>query len=194
MIEQVESATIQIQRRRFTVAEYHRMVEASILTEDDRVELIDGEIRQMGPIDPVHAAGVKRLNQLLTNRLMNRFIISVQDPIRLDDLNEPEPDLAILRWHDDFYEQQHPTPGDVLVLIEVANTSIVYDRTEKLPRYAAAGIAEVWLVNVARRTIEQYANPVAGQYQVRKVLSRGMTLEASTILDLALTVEQIFGL
>jgi Uma2 family endonuclease len=194
MIEHVESATVQVERRRFTVAEYHQMADANILTEEDRVELIDGEIRQMSPIDPVHAAGVKRLNQLLMSRLANRFIISVQDPIRLDDLNEPEPDLAILRWHDDFYEQQHPTPGDVLVLIEVANTSLVYDRTEKLPRYAAAGIAEVWLVNVARRTIEQYAHPVAGQYQVKKVLSRGMMLEAAAIPDLALTVNQIFGI
>jgi Uma2 family endonuclease len=194
MIEQVESAAIQVKRRRFTAAEYHRMVEASILTEEDRVELIDGEIRQMSPIDPVHAAGVNRLTHILTRQIGDRFVFSVQNPVQLDDHNEPQPDLAILRWHDDFYEQQLPTPGDVLLLIEVANTSLVYDRTEKLPRYAAAGIAEVWLVTVARHTIEQYANPIDGQYQLRKVLSRDMTLETTTIPDLALTMNQIFGM
>ena len=190
----VEAATVQIQRRRFTVDDYYRMLAAGILHEDDHVELVDGEIREMSAIDAVHAANVKRLNHLLSLRLAQRFVIGVQDPIRLNEFNEPEPDLSVLRWHDDYYEQHHPTPEDTLLVIEVANSSLVYDRREKLPRYAAAGIPQVWLLDLASRSLEQYANPEHGQYQLRKVLHQGMSVEATTIPELVLTVDQIFGL
>jgi Uma2 family endonuclease len=186
--------TIQIVRRQFTVDDYYRMLHAGILTEDDRVELVDGEIREMSAIDAVHAGNVMRLSQILNRQIGDRFIISVQNPVRLNDYNEPQPDLAVLRWHDDFYDQQHPTPADVLILIEVANTSLVYDRTEKVPRYAAAGIPEVWLVDVAHRTVEQYAQPVNGQYMERKVLGRGSLLQAAMIPGLDLSIDRIFGL
>jgi Uma2 family endonuclease len=189
-----ETATVQTRRHRFTVDDYYCMATAGILNEDDRVELIDGEIWDMSAIDAVHAGNVRRLSQILHRQIGDRFIISGQNPVRLNDYNEPEPDLAILRWRDDFYEQQHPMPGDVLVIIEVANTSLVYDRTEKLPRYAAAGVPEVWLVDVTHRIVEQYADPENGQYKLHKVFSRGTTIQATTIADLALTVDQIFGL
>jgi len=189
-----ESATIQIRRRKFTVDDYYRMFSAGILNEDDRVELINGEIWDMSAVDAIHASTVKRLNLLLTYRLAQRFIVGVQDPIRLDQFDEPEPDIAVLRWHDDFYEQRHPMPSDVFLVIEVANISLVHDRTEKLPRYAAAGILEIWLVDVTHRTVEQYSDPENGQYKLHRVLHRGMTIQAATIPDLALTIDQIFGL
>ncbi|MCL4858824.1 MAG: Uma2 family endonuclease [Caldilineaceae bacterium] len=190
----MDAMAVQIERRKFTVSDYARMIESGILGEDDKIELIDGEIRQMAPVDSVHTASVKRLNRLLMEQLGQRFIIGVQDPIRLNDLNEPQPDLSVLHWHDDFYEQQHPMPGDVLILVEVANTSLAYDRAEKLPRYAAAGIPEVWLVDVAHRTVEQYAQPVNGQYAQRAVLSRDMVLQSSAVSDFELDVNRIFGL
>lgn len=185
--------TVQIQRRQFTVDDYYRMLAAGILNEDDRVELIDGEIRQMSPVDAVHAAHVKRLNQMLSIKLGSHFVIGVQDPIRLNEFNEPEPDLSVLRWHDDFYEQDHPRPSDVFLLIEVANTSLLYDRTEKLPRYAAAAIPEVWLVNIAQRAVEQYAEPENGRYTLYRVVNRGETLAATQIPELEIPVERIFG-
>lgn len=186
--------TIQITRRQFTVDDYYRMLHAGILTEDDRVELIDGEIREMSAIDAVHAGNVKRISQILNRQIGDRFIISVQDPVRLDDRNEPQPDVAVLRWHDDFYDEQHPTPADVLLIIEVANTSLAYDRTEKVPKYAAAGIPEVWLADVTQRAVEQYAQPVAGAYTYKRVLRRGSAVQATQIPGLELPIERIFGL
>src|SRR5262249_37658064 len=120
--------TIQIARRQFSVADYARMRETGILAEDDRVELLDGEVREMSPIGPLHAAIVKRLNTLLSRALDDSVILSVQDPIQLNDYSEPQPDLAILQHRDDFYAAAHPIAEDVLVVIEVADTSVEYDR------------------------------------------------------------------
>jgi Uma2 family endonuclease len=186
-------ATVEIKRRPFTVAEYHQMLAVGILQENDRVELIEGEIRQMSAVDAIHTACVKRLNLHLTRQFGETFVISVQDPIYLDEHNEPEPDLAVLRWRDDFYEHHHPTPADVLLLIEVANSSLLYDRTEKLPRYAAAAIPEVWLVDLQHRLVEQYAGPLQGQYSEHRVFNCGMVLQSVTLVGFALAVDQLFG-
>jgi len=188
-----EDESVRIVHHKFTVDDYYRMLEIGVLAEDDRVELIDGEVREMCPIDPVHAANIDRLNRLLSRRINEQTIIRVQNPIRLHDNTEPIPDLTLVRWQDDFYEHHHPLPADVLILIEVANTSLAYDRKEKLPRYAAAGIPEVWLINIARQTIEQYTTPANGQYTERVVLNRGQTLTPKAIDGIELTVDQIFG-
>jgi Uma2 family endonuclease len=185
--------TVQSVRRRFTIDDYHKMIDAGILQEDDRVELLDGEIHNMSPVDAVHAAKVKRLNQLLLQWFGDRVIVSVQDPIQLNDYSEPQPDLAVLRWRDDFYEQHHPTPNDILLLIEVANTSASSDRTEKLPRYAAAGIPEVWIVNIKRRVIEQYTQPDGDEYVNRKMVRRGVVTTNCISPGLELSIDQIFG-
>ena len=121
-------------RRRFTVAEYYGIVKGGILTEDDRVELLDGDINAMPPIGDWHAASVNRLNNLMLPLLRQRAIMSVQNPARLDDINEPIPDIMLLRWRDDFYSNGHPTPNDVLLLIEVSDSSVDYDPRRQTDR------------------------------------------------------------
>jgi Uma2 family endonuclease len=133
-----------IPRRRFTIDEYHRMGEAGVLSEDDRVELLDGEIVQMTPIGAPHASCVDRLNALLARRLGKSAIVRVQNPIILDRRSEPQPDLALLAPRSDFYSGAHPRPRDVLLAIEVMDASRGYDRTLKLSLYARAELREVW--------------------------------------------------
>jgi Uma2 family endonuclease len=189
-----EALSVEIVRRKFSVVDYHQMIDAGILSEDDRVELTDGEIRQMSAVDAIHASTVKRLSRTINDRVGKELIIGVQDPIQLGDYNEPEPDLSVLRWRDDFYEQQHPTVDDVLLVIEVAHTTLAYDRKEKLPRYAAAGVAEFWLIDIVHRVVEQYAQPVNGRYAVQRILPRGALVQATSIPELSLPVDRIFGL
>jgi Uma2 family endonuclease len=184
--------TVQIVRHPFTVTDYARMLSTGILSEDDRVELIDGEVRIMSPIGPLHAAIVKRLNTLLSRLLSDTAILSVQDPIQLNDYSEPQPDLAILQYRDDFYAQAHPVADDVLLVIEVSDTSIEYDRDEKLPRYANANIAEAWLIDVNAVTVEQYLQPRNGKYLVKKLLERGDTITSHSIAALHVDVDHIF--
>src|SRR5579863_6654097 len=152
MVERVIAKTapterddVQITRWAISVADYHRIAEAGILGEDDRVELIDGEVRVMSPIGNPHAATVNRYNALLSTLVGKDAIVSVQNPIQLNDMSEPQPDVVLLRFRDDFYADKTPTPADVLLIIEVSDTTLAYDRLEKLPRYALAGIPEVWL-------------------------------------------------
>jgi len=185
--------TVQILRWQFTVADFARMTEAGIFAEDDRVELIDGEIRAMSPIGPRHAAIVKRLNALLSRQVADRAILSVQDPIQLTDYTEPQPDLAVLRVREDFYVQAHPMPTDVLVVVEVAETSLEYDREEKVPRYAQVRIPEVWLLDVERETVTQYTQPGGTRYREEQTLQRGQILVAATVSGLQLALDDIFG-
>ena len=181
-----------VSRRRFTSAEYHAMAEAGILSEDERVELIAGEIVRMAPIGSRHAGCVKRLNRRFT-LLGNRALVSVQDPIALSPSHEPEPDLAILRPREDDYSQSHPTPADVLLVIEVADFSIEYDRDVKIPLYSGAGIPEAWLVDLSQRVIEIYRAPSAAGYREVRILHPGDPLSPQAFPDFELTVEAILG-
>ena len=185
--------SVQIEKRVFTVDEYHRMSEASILLEDDCVELIEGEIIQMSPIGKYHAACVKRLNAVLSRRVGNDAIISVQDPIRLDHYSEPEPDIAVLKQRNDFYASELPTVSDVLLIIEVADRSVEYDKTVKLPLYAKASIAEVWLVNIPEERIEVYSQPIEGVYHHLRMMKRGETFSPEAFPHLVLKVNEILG-
>ncbi len=160
--------SLSVTHYRFTVDEYHRMGEAGILGPDDRVELIDGEIVMMTPIGSRHAACVDRCTHFFTRLVGDRAIVRVQNPIQLDDYSEPEPDISLLRPRDDFYATAHPLPGDVLLVVEVADTSIGYDREVKLPLYGSMGILEVWIVDLGRRCIDAYRAPIAGGYAERR--------------------------
>lgn len=186
--------TIQSLRRRLTVDDYHKMIDVGIFQEDDRVELLDGEIYDMSPIDAAHAANVNRLTRLLVRMIDEQAIVSVQNPVELNDYSEPQPDIALLRWRDDFYETHLPTPADSLLLIEVANTTVTTDRKTKLPRYAAAGIPEVWIVNIKQRVIEQYTQPDGNLYGNHKLIKRGTITTTCLSPAVEVPVEHIFGL
>jgi Uma2 family endonuclease len=161
--------SVQIAKRLLTVSEYHKMAEAGILTEDDRVELINGEIITMSPINSLHAGHVKRINALLSRLLINEdVVVSIQDPITIDAYSEPEPDVALLRYREDFYTDSHPVPKDVYLIIEVASSSVAYDREVKLKMYAKAGIPEYWIVNLEEGQIEVYQQPVGNEYAEEK--------------------------
>ncbi|MBC8160265.1 MAG: Uma2 family endonuclease [Roseiflexaceae bacterium] len=185
--------TIEIARWQFSVADYARMLETGILSEDDQVELIEGDVRPMSPIGPLHAAIVKRLNTFLNAALGGSALVSVQDPIRLSDYTEPEPDLAVVRARADFYATGHPQAEDVLLLIEVADTSLDYDRDEKVPRYARAMVPEVWIVDVHGETVEQYTNPRTGIYRTIHLLKSGDTLDCVTLPQVRIRLDFILG-
>lgn len=185
--------SVQLERRVFSAGEYHRMIDAGILAEDDRVELIEGDIVKMSPIGSRHAACVKRLNSICNRKAGQSFIVSVQDPIHLDDFSEPQPDIALLKHRDDFYSNSLPATDDVMLVIEVANTSVEADRNVKLPLYARAGIPEVWLANLPEDRVEAHSNPVKGVYQKIRVFRRGESLSPELIPDLVVKVEEILG-
>ena len=188
-----EDVPVRVEKRRFSVHEYHQMAEASILSEDDRVELIEGEILTMSPIGSRHAACVGRLNRLL-NRLSGvDALVRVQDPIRLDSYSEPEPDVTLVKPRDDFYSREHPGSGDVLLLIEVADTSVERDLDVKLPLYARASIPETWLVNLPAETIEVHSRPDSGEYRETVRVKRGETVASRTIPGLEVAADDILG-
>jgi len=184
---------VQVQRKLFTTDEYHLMIQTGVFGEDDRLELIEGEIVEMSPISPKHAGHVKRLVKLFTRKLGERVLVSVQDPIHLSERSEPQPDLALLRPRSDDYTKSHPNPDDVLLIIEVSETSTDYDRTVKMPMYARAGIAEAWLVSLEDNEIEVYRDPSpVGYRSIRRVLP-GESLAPLTFPDDSLDASEILG-
>jgi Uma2 family endonuclease len=185
--------SVQVLRRLFTVDEYYRMAEAGIFSEDEGVELIDGEIVQMPPIGSRHAARVDHLTRLLTHAVGDRAIVRVQGPIRLGPHSEPQPDLALLHPQPDYYAQAHPGPGDVFLVIEVADTSVGFDREVKMPLYAGAGIPETWLVDLDGDDITVSRQPTAAGYRAVRRLQRGQSLAPEAFPAVVLAVDDILG-
>ena len=153
-----------LQRHRLTVDEYYRMGQAGVFAPDARVELIEGEVIDMAPIGTRHASAVRKLNALLSAATQGRAIVAVQDPLRLSDASEPEPDLMLLRPRSDFYVGAHPAPHDVLLLIEVADTSLQYDLGIKVPLYARHQVAEVWVVDLVNQVMRFHRRPQGRNY------------------------------
>ena len=180
-------------KRPLTVEEYHWMGRVGIISPEERVELQAGEVYTMPPIGSPHAGSVDAVSTRLRDIIERRFIVRVQSPIQLDDYSEPIPDIALLRWRDDFYRLAHPLPADVLLVIEVADSTVKSDRTYKIPLYARAGIPETWLVNLPGRRVELHAEPVNGVYQVVRVWQPGETVQAHTLPELRLSVDEILG-
>ena len=180
--------TTPIKRRAFSVDEYHAMVEAGILTKHDHVELLDGEIIAMVPIGSGHASCVMRLSRMLSEAVGKRAIVSVQGPVRLDETSEPQPDLMLLKWQDDFYAAAHPTPADVLLLIEVSDTTVAFDKNVKLSLYARSMIPEVWIVNLPERTIEAYSAPSGVEYTESRWVGEDGALSPVCFEDVSLPV------
>jgi Uma2 family endonuclease len=168
------------------------MGEAGIFRQGARLELIEGEIFEMSPIGSPHAACVTFITYIL-NQLGRGFQVRVQNPVRLNDFSEPQPDVALLRWRDDFYRGAHPTPDDVLLVVEVADTTLIADRKVKVPLYARAGVAEAWVVNIPEGQIEIYSGPAGGTYQRAEVFGRGAEARSHTVEGLAVSVGELLG-
>jgi len=179
--------------RKFTVEEYYKLAEAGILSEDDLVELIDGEIVVRSPISSRHAACVDRLAWLFSDKVRGQAIIRVQNPVRLSGHSEPEPDVALLKPRDDFYSSGHPGPEDVLLIIEVTETSLQYDKEVKLPLYARYRIPEVWLIDLENGRIEVHSGPEGGRYRSVKAFKRGSRLAPKGLPGVELAAEEILG-
>jgi len=169
------------------------MGKAGVFSEDDRVELIEGEILKMSPIGSRHAASVKRLNRQLNRLLGDRAIVSIQDPILVNDFSEPEPDVAILRRRDDFYAQSHPSATDALLIIEIADTSVEFDHDIKLPAYARSAVPEVWIVNLPAETVAVHVDLANGVYRSVSTYRRGDSITPLHFPDLSIEVVSILG-
>lgn len=185
--------TVQVLHKKFTSDQYQQMIQSGILTDCDRVELISGEILEMSPVGRQHAACVDRLTELFILSLSTQAMVRNQNPIRLENNSEPQPDLVILKRRDDFYSGRHPISEDVLALIEVSDTTIEFDRTVKLPLYAQARIAEVWIIDINSQIIEVYRDPSGDFYQEIQRFSRGDSVTFQFLTNQTFTADQIFG-
>jgi Uma2 family endonuclease len=183
--------TVKVERWTFTVDEVYQMLAAGILTEDDRVELIEGELIKMSPIGERHAACVKKANALFNRLVGQQALVSVQDPILLNNYSEPQPDLALLKPRQDYYAQAKPTPADVLLIVEVADSSIDYDRRIKMSLYARAAVPAVWLIDLNADAIEVYTQPAGGAYRALQTARRGDRLTLETLPGLTVMADDI---
>jgi Uma2 family endonuclease len=177
--------------RPITVAEYYRMGEVGILGPDERVELLDGMLIAVPPIGPAHGYVVMKLNTLLHARLPAGFLVSTQLPLHLDDLSEPEPDFVVMPGPHERYQHTHPTPADAVWVIEVALSSLRYDRREKRDAYARAGVPEYWIVDLAHERLEVFTNPRGGVFRQMSVLERGERRAPVAFPDLVLAVDDL---
>jgi Uma2 family endonuclease len=170
-------------KHRFTVSDYYRMGEAGIFPPDARVELLEGEIIDMMPIGPFHSGVVNRLNRFMNSISGGRWLVTAQNPVRLNRHSEPEPDVVLVRPAADDYTSRHPSPEDVLLLIEVAESSLDYDRREKLAAYGKAGIEEYWIVNLPEQCVEVYREPHFTGYASVTTLKPGDTASPRAFPD-----------
>ena len=187
-----EVAEVEPRRRRFTIDEYRRMGEVGILIEDERVELIDGEIVEMSPMRAPHVDCVASLTHLLVEQAGKAVRVHVQLPIRLPNESEPEPDLSLVR--SDYDRRSVPAAEDVVAVIEVADSSREYHRSVKLPLYAAAGIPEAWLFDLVADRIERHTEPGADGYQQIAVVGRGKSLTSTVLPAVVLSIDDVLAL
>jgi Uma2 family endonuclease len=180
-------------RRPLTVAEYHRMGEVGILTEDDRVELIEGQLIAMSPIGSNHAGTTNMLTRVLVQLVGDRGVVAVGNPVQLDDLSEPQPDFAVLKPRDDDYRRATPRPDEVLLIIEVADSSLAYDRNVKRSLYARHGIPEFWVVNLVAGEVEVCREPQGEQYTSVSRFGREGVLEPQLLPGAAIAVAGLLG-
>jgi Uma2 family endonuclease len=187
----VQTVPVQLTRLAFTIEQFQRMDQLGIFASDQRLELINGEIVEMSPIGTRHAGKINRLVHLF--RQINNAYLSVQNPIRLSGSSLPQPDVVLLRPRDDFYDNTYPEPADVLLLIEVADTSLAYDRDVKVPLYAQAAIPEVWIVDLNKRELAVYRYPVNGKYTEVRYPQPADTVAPVLLPEATYFAEQIVG-
>ena len=182
---------IETTKKLFTVDEYYRMADAGILTPEDRVELIDGEIIEMSPIGSRHLGCVNRATRLFTSAFRDRVVVSVQNPLRLSNYTEPEPDVVLLKHRGDEYASKTPAAEDAFLVLEVADTTLLYDRNVKLPRYATAGVPEVWIENLEDDLLLVYRDPAGSAYTTSLVFRRWESVSLIALPDVVFAVEQL---
>ena len=186
--------TTVLTKRRFSVKEFYAMAKAGVFCEeDDRVELVDGDIVEMAAIGTYHAGCVICLTTLFTQQAGDRVFVSVQNPVQIDPLTVFQPDLAILLPRDDFYMNSHPTPKDVLLIIEVSDSTVDYDRNVKIPKYAQAGVPEVWQVNLAYGLIDTFSDldPATVKYRSTRRHLHEQSITPTQLPDVTLEVGDI---
>jgi Uma2 family endonuclease len=184
---------VDYQRRTITVAEYHRMARVGILHPEERVELIAGEIVSMPPLGPLHCDATTWVAHLLTMRLGDRALVRAQCSVRLSEISEPQPDIAVVRWREQGYRQRHPGTKDIFLLVEVGDSSRSFDRRVKLPLYAASGVPEVWLVDVRDACIHVFHDPIEGEYRTSLSARKGERIYPLAFPDALLEVARIVG-
>ena len=181
-------------KKLFTVDDYYKMLDAGILSEDDRVELIEGEIIQMSSMGSRHAAVVTRLNDLLVPLLKGTALLRPQLPLRLNEFNEPGPDIVVLKPRPDFYASRHPGPADVFLVLEISDSSLKYDRDVKLPIYAAARLPEIWIADLLGDEVLVYREPSGKRYKTSLSFRRGDSISCLTLPQIQLAVDDLLGL
>jgi Uma2 family endonuclease len=180
-------------RHAFTVAEWHRMGETGLFGEDARLELLDGEVIEMSPVGSAHASCVMALNSLLVAAVGDRAIISPQNPVTLDDRSEPQPDVAVLRRRPDRYWESHPSPEDILLLIEVSDSTLTFDRDQKALLYARAGVSETWVVDPTGSQIFVMRSPHPDGYHSIRVVGRSGEVNIEALDGVVLHADNMMG-
>lgn len=175
-------------KHRFSTAEYYRMAETGIIPPDAKVELLEGEIIDMSPIGPFHGGVTNWLADFFIRNANGRWIVGIQNPIRLNDYSEPQPDVTLLRPSPTGYKDRHPVPAEVFLLIEVADSSLTYDRGRKLLAYARAGIPEVWIVNLSDLVVEVHRDPNPDGYASVKILRPGEKASPAAFPDVQVDI------
>jgi Uma2 family endonuclease len=178
-------------RHKLSVSDYYRMGDAGILHEDDRIELIEGELIDMAPIGSFHATAVNRIMRQIHNAVSEPYVISGQNPLRLSDLTEPQPDGMILKPRDNDYADAHPGPEDVIVLIEVSDSSLEYDKKVKVPLYARHGVQEMWLFDLNGQRLERYTQPNETGYGHCETLDKTGKISPTALPDVVIELSRI---
>ncbi len=179
--------------RKFTVEDYHRFIEIGIFKPEERLELWEGEFVEMSPIGKRHAGTVSALSDMLMGYLQQNALVWSQNPIVLNDFSEPQPDVCLLKRRDDFYRQVSATANDVLLTIEVSDSTVKYDRDVKFPKYAENGIPEAWLIDLENDRIEIHTQPTKNGYRLVKILHRGDIAESTVFEEIKIAVDDILG-
>src|SRR5262245_14958800 len=172
---------IELPKRRFTADEYHRMGQAGILSEDDRVELMDGELVTLTPIGPRHNASVNRATRAMFAAVGGAAIVQVQGSVRLDAFHEPQPDIVLLRPREDFYASRLPDPADILLVVEIAEASVEYDHDVKSRAYGASRVPEYWLIDLRHGSLTCHTEPDASGYRSVRIHRRGESLTTRSL-------------
>ena len=183
----------EVAKKLFTVDEYYRMGEAGIFHPEARLELIEGEIIEMSPVGDRHIACVNRANALFTARLAGKVMVSVQNPVRLSRYTEPQPDILLARPRDDYYAGKRISPGDTLLVVEISDTTVRYDRNRKMPLYAKSGVPEVWIENLQEDVILVYRNPGPETFSTSLVFHRGESLSLTAFPEIVFKVDELLG-